>query len=258
MVGYWHARRGLALGPRCSAAVGNWPSGGAAADEIGSSVGSGRLHRLLCFRGYRRLALAHGDSHFASIPLNSEGRAIGNAWDPAKDTAAGEQCKSYGAPAIMRVPGRVHISWADESTLKLETDAGTQTRLLHFAGKPPQSSERTWQGYSVANWERPVRGSGAPGFGLGATREGAHGRALEVVTTQLRAGYLRKNGPPYSENTVLKEYYDLHKERNGDTWFTVTTVVEDPRYLTEPFVTSTDFKKIPDGQGWSPNVCVAK
>ena len=92
--------------------------------------------------------------------------------------------------------------------------------------KPPQpGDQRTWQGYSVANWERPVRGSGAPGFGLGATREGAHGKSLEVVTTQFRAGYLRKNGPPYSENTVLKEYYDLHKERNGDTWFTVTTVV---------------------------------
>ena len=98
-----------------------------------------------------------------------------------------------------------------------------------------------------------MRGSGLPGFGLGATREGAHGKSLEVVTTQLRAGYLRKNGPPYSENTVLKEYYDLHKERNGDTWFTVTTVVEDPKYLTEPFVTSTDFKKIPEGAGWSPS-----
>ena len=205
---------------------------------------------------WRMVTPIKGD--FASIPLNNEGRAIGNAWDPAKDTAAGEQCKSYGAPAIMRVPGRSHMSWADENTLKIETDAGTQTRLLHFTGKPPQGGEKTWQGYSVANWERPVRGSGAPGFGLGATREGAHGKALEVVTTQLRAGYLRKNGPPYSENTVLKEYYDLHKERNGDTWFTVTTVVEDPKYLTEPFVTSTDFKKIPDGAGWSPSPCIAK
>src|SRR6202789_2970947 len=211
---------------------------------------------------WRMVTPIKGD--FASIPLNNEGRRVGNAWDRDKDTAAGEQCKSYGAAAIMRVPGRVHISWADENTLKVETDAGTQTRLLKFS-QPGKSligyeapEPRTWQGYSVANWERPVRGSGFPGFGLGATREGAHGRALEVVTTQLRAGYLRKNGPPYSENTVLKEYYDLHKERNGDTWFTVTTIVEDPKYLTEPFVTSTDFKKIPDGQGWSPSACVAK
>lgn len=213
---------------------------------------------------WRMVTPIKGD--FASIPLNDEGRRVGRAWDPDKDTAAGEQCKSYGAAAIMRVPGRVHISWADENTLKLETDAGTQTRLFHFplpvnvvVGLPPAlSGEATWQGYSVANWERPVRGSGLPGFGLGATREGTHGRALEVTTTHLRAGYLRRNGPPYSENTVVKEYYDLHKERNGDTWFTVTTVVTDPTYLTEPFVTSTDFKKIPDGAGWDPTACKAK
>lgn len=212
---------------------------------------------------WRMVTPIRGD--FASIPLNAEGRRVGNVWDPDKDTAAGEQCKSYGAPAVMRIPGRVHISWADENTLQLEMDAGRQTRLFHFVSGPQNattkiapSGEHTWQGYSVANWERPVRGSGTPGFGLGATREGAHGKSLEVVTKQLRAGYLRKNGPPYSENTVLKEYYDLHKERNGDTWFTVTTIVEDATYLMEPFVTSTDFKKIPAGAGWDPSPCTAK
>ena len=159
----------------------------------------------------------------------------------------------------MRVPGRVHITWADDNTLKVETDAGTQTRLFHFTGKPPQAA-RSLPGKDTPSriGNGRVRGSGSPAFGLGATREGAHGRALEVVTTQLRPGYLRKNGPPYSANTVLKEYYDLHKERNGDTWFTVTTVVRRSQYLTEPFVTSTDFKKIPDGAGWSPSACTAK
>jgi len=257
----------LAMGAMSLFAQGVPPPSGIGAPQGPQAPKSGQAAAPVDFTGYwvsvvsedwrwRMVTPIKGD--FASIPLNNDGRAIGNAWDPAKDTAAGEQCKSYGAPAIMRVPGRLHISWADENTLKIETDAGTQTRLLHFTGKPPQSGEKTWQGYSIANWERPVRGSGAPGFGLGATREGAHGKALEVVTTQLRAGYLRKNGPPYSDNTVLKEYYDLHKERNGDTWFTVTTVVEDPKYLTEPFVTSTDFKKIPDGAGWSPSPCIAK
>src|SRR3984957_12329487 len=106
---------------------------------------------------WRMVTPIKGD--FASIPLNNEGRAVGNAWGPDKDAAAGEQCKSYGAPAVMRVPGRVHISWADENTLKLETDAGTQTRLLHFAGKPAATDKPSWQGYSVANWERPLRGS---------------------------------------------------------------------------------------------------
>ena len=205
---------------------------------------------------WRMVTPIKGD--FASIPLNAEGRKIGLAWDPAKDEAAGEQCKAYGAAAIMRVPGRLHITWEDDNTLKVETDAGTQTRLLHFTGTPPQPPKPGWQGYSAANWERPVRGAGAPQVGLGATREGNQGRSLEVVTTQMRPGYLRKNGPPYSGNTVLKEYFDLSRERNGDTWFVVTAVVEDPQYLTEPFVTSTNFKKEPDGSKWSPTACSAR
>lgn len=205
---------------------------------------------------WRMVTPIKGD--FASIPLNAEGRKLGNAWDPAADEAAGLQCKAYGAPAIMRVPGRLHITWADDDTLKVETDSGTQTRLFHFTGAQPKESQASWQGYSAANWERPLRGSGTPQSGLGATRQGTQGRSLEVVTTRLRAGYLRKNGPPYSANTVLKEYYDLSHERNGDTWFVVTTVVEDPADLSEPFVTSTNFKKEPDGSKWSPSPCSAR
>jgi hypothetical protein len=204
---------------------------------------------------WRMVTPARGD--FASIPLNVEGRKIGEAWDPAKDEAAGEQCKAYGAGGVMRIPGRVRISWQDDNTLKIETDQGTQTRLFHFGGKP-SGSERTWQGYSVANWERPPRGVGAPAPGLGAVRQGQQGRTLEVVTTQLRPGYLRKNGAPYSANAVVKEFYSLSKERNGDNWFVVTTVVEDPTYLNEPFVTSTNFKKQADATGWSPVPCSAK
>jgi hypothetical protein len=205
---------------------------------------------------WRMVTPIKGD--FASVPLTPAGRKLGNEWDPAKDEAAGEQCRSYGAAAIMRVPGRVHITWQGDNILKVETDAGTQTRLFHFDGKPPEGAKPSWQGYSAANWERPVRGSGLPLAGLGAVREGTRGRSLEVVTTQLRSGYLRKNGAPYSANAVVNEYYDLSKEPNGDTWFHVTTVVKDPMYLEEPFVTSTDFKKQPDAAGWNPSACSAR
>jgi hypothetical protein len=142
--------------------------------------------------------------------------------------------------------------------LQIDTDQGTQTRLLHFGGKPPQGGTASWQGYSVAQWEPPVRGVQSPQQGLGATREGVRGRSLEVATTGLRPGYLRKNGPPYSANTVLKEYFDLSVERNGDPWFVVTTIVEDPQNLTEPFVTSTNFKKQRDAAGFSPAACSAR
>ena len=205
---------------------------------------------------WRMVTPIKGD--FASIPLTAEGRRVGNTWDPAKDEAAGEQCRAYGAPALMRIPGRLHITWEDDNTLRIDADSGTQTRLLHFGGKAPQGAAPSWQGYSAAQWEPPVRGSGSPQQGLGATREGNRGRSLEVVTTQLRPGYLRKNGPPYSTNAVLKEFFDLSKEPNGDTWFVVTTIVDDPQYLNEPFVTSTDFKKQADAAGYSPTACSAR
>ena len=87
---------------------------------------------------WRMVTPLKGDA--ASIPTNAEGRKVLDQWDPAKDEAAGLQCKSYGAPAIMRVPGRLHITWQDDKTLKIETDAGQQTRLLHFAGEAPRAS----------------------------------------------------------------------------------------------------------------------
>ncbi len=205
---------------------------------------------------WRMVTPARGD--FASIPFNAEGRRVGLAWDPAKDESAGEQCKAYGAAAIMRRPGRLHITWQDDNTLRIDTDEGTQTRLLHFDEKPPASAERTWQGYSAANWEKAPRGTGTPAPALGAVRQGLQGRSLEVVTTQLRPGYLRKNGAPYSANAVVREFYDLFKEPRGDTWFIVTTVVEDPTYLTEPFVTSSNFKKQADAAGFNASPCSTK
>ena len=85
---------------------------------------------------WRMVTPLKGDS--ASIPVNAGGAARSvDAWDPAKDEAAGLQCKAYGAAGVMRLPGRVHITWQDDKTLKLETDAGTQTRLFRFGGTPP-------------------------------------------------------------------------------------------------------------------------
>ena len=203
---------------------------------------------------WRMVTPLKGDS--ASVPVTAAARKVIDAWDPARDEAAGLQCKAYGAPAVMRIPGRVHIAWQDDSTLKIETDAGTQTRVFHFGGTPPARAEPSWQGYSAAKWEQPIAMPEASG--LGVQRVGNNGRALEVVTTNLRPGYLRKNGVPYGANTVVTEYYDRHKEPNGDEYFTVTTVVTDPEYLAVPFVTSTDFRREADGGKLSPTPCSAR
>lgn len=198
---------------------------------------------------FRMVTPAKGD--YASVPLNGPGRAMANQWDPDKDIAAGQQCKSYGAPGLMRVPGRLHITWVDDNTLKVEMDSGEQTRIFHFGGKPAENEKPSLQGYSVASWEGPPPGRGAP---RGPLRAGS----LKVVTTDLAPGYLRKNGVPYSANTVLTEYYSRTHEDDGTSYLIITTVVDDPMYLAQNFITSTHFKMEPNGNKFSPSDCEAK
>ena len=198
---------------------------------------------------FRMVTPVKGD--YPSIPLNAEGRRVANAWDPAKDEAAGDQCKSYGAANIMRVPGRVHITWENDTTLRIDTDAGTQTRLLHFGSAPAVSSDPPWQGTSIAQWEFP-----GPGGRRAPTP--TPGGSLKVVTTHMRPGYLQKNGVPYSGNAVLTEYFHRTVEPNGDSWMVITTIVEDPQYLTGPFLRSTNFKNEADGSRWDPTPCEAR
>jgi hypothetical protein len=201
---------------------------------------------------WRMVTPAKGD--YASVPLNAEGRKAADAWDAAKDEAAGEQCKAYGAAGLMRLPGRVHIQWENETALRVDTDAGTQTRMFRFGGSNETAVNPSWQGISIANWETAPSGRGI----LGAPDPGVPSGALKVVTTHLRPGYLRKNGVPYSENTVLTEYYNVTKEPNGDQWLIVTTIVDDPKYLDQSFITSSHFKKEPDGSKWNPAPCTAR
>jgi hypothetical protein len=189
---------------------------------------------------------------YASLPLTPEATKVADAWDPARDTAAGEQCRAFGAAAIMRVPGRVRISWDSDTTLKIETEAGTQTRLLNFVA-PAQRGEPTWQGTSVANWQVAGGGGGRRGGAAAPPRGGS----LRVLTANMRPGYLRRNGVPYSANARLTEYINRVNEANGDSWLIVTTLVEDPQYLNARFVTSSHFKKVPDGSAWNPTPCLA-
>jgi hypothetical protein len=196
---------------------------------------------------FRMMTPAKGD--YPSIPLNAEGRRVAAAWDPAKDETAGEACKGYAVGNIMRMPGRLHITWQDDNTLRIETDTGMQTRLLHFGRPLTPTAAPDWQGFSVAQWELAGGGRGSP----------AQGGDLKVVTTRMRAGYLQKNGVPYSADAVITEHFDLlSKEANGDQWLVVTTLVEDPQYLNQPFQRSTHFKRQANGSGWDPSPCAAR
>jgi hypothetical protein len=198
---------------------------------------------------------------YRGVPLTKEALQVLNAWDPAADEAAGEQCKSYGAGAVMRLPARLNVTWQDDSTLRIDVDAGTQTRLFRFeqggAAGPigtggskdaplREGGKPTWQGDSTAQWERGGGRGGPPAGG-----------SLTVVTRNMRAGYLRKNGVPYSADATVTEYFDVSPSPGGQLLL-VTTVVDDPRYLLQPFIVSSHFKKEADGSKWDPTPCSAR
>ena len=192
---------------------------------------------------WRMVTPAKGD--YQSIPITAAAQKVGDAWDPAKDEAAGEQCKAYGAPGLMRAPTRLNISWLDDNTLKVEADYGMQTRLLHFGNwKAPGDGTATWQGDSVARWE--------------GGRGGESGGGLVVGTSNLRPGYLRKNGVPYSANATMTEYWDLIPDPSGEQRILLLLVVDDPMYLQQPWTVPVHFKKEANGAKWDPQPCNAR
>jgi len=218
---------------------------------------------------YRMLTAPKGD--YYSIPLTPEARKVADTWDAARDAAQGKQCLAYGAPAIMRQPGRVDITWENDNTLKVEVDAGKQTRLFPFGPQRQAAGEATLQGSSAAQWQSPqitrfytskisAQDPNTPGFS-GQTPQGSAppdtrklGGTLKVVSTHLKPGYLRNNGVPFSANAVLTEYYDIHADA-GQDYMVVTSIVDDPQYLFVPWVVSNHFRREPDGSKWDPQPC---
>ncbi len=191
---------------------------------------------------FRMMAGPKGE--YDGIMLTPAGRAVADAWDPARDETEGNACKAYGAGGIMRMPGRIRISWENDTTMRLETDAGSQVRSFHF-GEPPPQAERTWQGQSRAEWILHGSGRGRP----------AENGTLKVTTTNVRPGYVRRNGVPYGEQAVITEYFDLLRQPDGTEWIVVKTIVEDPEHLAEPYIVSSNFRKEDDTGRWNPTDC---
>jgi hypothetical protein len=195
---------------------------------------TGRSAALFDMTGYWAATLT-SKGNINNPPLNAEGRRISGGWDPAKHRAKGEQCKAYGAGGVMRLPGHLHITWENDNTLKIETDAGTQTRRFFFGGTQFFPTEATWQGHSLARWNTT---------------------GLAVTTTHLRPGYLQENGVPYSSSTVLNEDFVRHIDK-GQEYLSVTITVDDPLYLQQKYTATYEFKKQPDAIGWNPTPCSA-
>lgn len=201
---------------------------------------------------FRMLVADPGDTE--SVPLNPAGLKLAKAWDPARDRAdPASACKAFGAAGLMRIPGRLHIRWQDGNTLRVETDSGSQTRDFHFEGAAPMTAVPSRQGYSLASWQGLAPKRRMADTSVSTQKEGY----LRVVTTALLPGYLRANGVPYGSATRLLEYYDTFHEATGDDYLVITTIVKDPEYLTEPFVTSSHFRHQTDASGWDPTSCRA-
>jgi hypothetical protein len=177
----------------------------------------------------------------------------GAAPAPSTTSAKPDPCRAYGAAGSLRVPGRLNITWADDNTLKIDMDAGTQTRLLHFNPTPPPA-QRTLQGHSVATWDLGARGGRGGGGGRGGAPAPAAAPAwgsLRVVTTNMTGGYLLSSRAPYSENATLTEHFTRHRSFGVD-YFTVTAIVEDGAVTR---ISSSTFKKEPNGSKFSPSGC---
>jgi hypothetical protein len=197
-------------------------------------------------------------SERGNIPYNVAGAQLAMKWDPAKDEAEGNQCRSYGAAGILRGPTHLHITWQDDYTLRMDADYGTQTRLFHFARsgsngqmaklEAPAGEPASWQGYSAAEWGDIM--GGGPGW--------PRGGKLKAVTTHMKAGYYWKNGMPYSANAVMTEYFRVINLPDSGQWIVFSQMVEDPTYLRTPFIINYHFKKLPDGSKWNPTPCMAK
>jgi hypothetical protein len=194
-----------------------------------------------------------GKGEYAGIPINERAKAAADAFDGEKEEKAGHACDAYGAGLVMRNPGRLHITWEDENTLRVEADAGQQTRLLRFGQSPPGTVEASRQGRSTAKWQihQIVAPFGPPIRIPGAKDQGY----LQVSTDSLLPGLLRKNGVPYGSRASMNEYWEVYTMPGGRQLLVLSSRFSDPEYLREDYMFNPIFVKEPDGSKWSPTPC---
>ena len=219
---------------------------------------------------------------YTGVPLNSVGDKTARAWNHDADLKAGEQCKGFGAAAINRLPTRMQVSWVDDNTMKLDWDLGTQSRLVYFDKSKMPAGAASYQGHAIGEWidvpaaggrggggggaaaapaaaagaaAAPAAAAGGRGGGRGAAAPAARAGGLKIVTTNLKAQYLRQNGVPVSEKAVVTEFLDIVPSPDGATWLVVKTQVDDPTYLSAWYQVSSQFKKEANNAKWAPTAC---
>jgi len=204
---------------------------------------------------WRFRMLVPGKGEYLGIPLNLKAKQFADAWQPGPDEAAGKQCEAYGGPNVLLVPERLNISWQDDNTLQVQTDAGMQNVLLHFA--PPADMNDmapSLQGYAAASWDVPAPPAGNP-FGGPAAPQKPHFGSINVRVSHLLPGLIRKNGVPYGSGAEVTEYWEQHQGPTGAQYLIVSQILRDPEYLVDPYFTNATFEKEANGSQWSPTPC---
>lgn len=174
---------------------------------------------------------------YTGLPVNDAARLRADTWDADKWTVPERQCEPHPADYGPRGPASLRI-WSVVDPISQEVTEWhvtvmwqLQERIIYMDGRPHPSpnAPHTWQGFSTGEWE---------------------GDMLKVTTTHLKEGWVRRNGLPRSDQAVLTEYFI----RNDD-YLTLVTAVDDPVYLTEPLVRTSDWVADP-GVQLSPFSCI--
>jgi hypothetical protein len=174
---------------------------------------------------------------YTGVPINDQARSRADAWDAEKWTQPEHECEPHPADYGARGGGSMRI-WAEANPATLEVTAW-HTEMMWMQPRraiymdhrqhPAEDAIHTWQGFSTGEWV---------------------GDTLKVTTTHLKEGWIRRNGIPRSDKATMVEYFI----RNGD-YLTVVTIVQDPVYLTEPFIRTSDWK-LDLGYKTKPSTCI--
>jgi len=174
---------------------------------------------------------------YTGLPINDQARMRADTWDAEKWTEIEHECEPHPADYAPRGPGNMR-AWPDLDPLTQEITAWHTTlmwmlpqRTIYMDGRPhpPEYAAHTWNGFSTGEWE---------------------GDMLKVFTTQMKEGWLRRNGVPRSDQATMVEYFIRH----GD-FFTLVSLVKDPAYLTERFIRTSNWILDP-GYAHTPSSCI--
>src|ERR1700682_3329406 len=173
---------------------------------------------------------------YLGIPLNDAARLRADSWDASILTLPEWQCRPHPADYGTRGPANLRV-WKDvdpatQQVMSYHThvqwQAQERTIWMDDRPHPAEDAPHTWQGFSTGKWE---------------------GNQLTVITTHLKESYVRRNGVPRSDRAILIEHWIRH----GD-YLTLVSIIDDPVYLAEPFIRTTNWAFDP-GQAMEPYPC---